>query len=192
MFRSWGIDQIPAMGSYITIKPVKLIASIIFKDDDLLPCVEEELESMSGCTESTTGIIPFDFTDYYHPEMGQPLKRKMVCFKELVDPENIALIKVKTNEIEDKFSVDGLRKVNIDPGYVTEAKLVLLTTKDYMHRIYLSDKIFAEITLYYQDGRFKAWPWTYPDYASEELISYFEGVRGTYMENINKRRNDSK
>ena len=96
--------------------------------------------------------------------------------------EKAAEIKLITNRIEDRFRKDRKRTVNIDPGYVTEAKLVLLTTKDYTHRVYIGKRIFAESTLFFQDGTFKSWPWTYPDYASAEMVSYFNQVRELYMQ----------
>ena len=117
-------------------------------------------------------------------EMGKPLMRKLVCFKKLVEKEDISRIKLKTNELENHFSAGKNRTVNIDPGYVTEAKLVLLTTKDYTHRVYIGKRIFAESTLFYQDGEFRPWPWTYPDYASKELASYFEKIREIYIKDI--------
>ena len=172
------------MGVPVKQKPIKLIASIIFKDEGDLRLAEKKLNALFGPFESLDKLTSFSYTDYYQEEMGYPLKRKLVCFKTLVDLEDLYKVKLKTNRIEDKTSTDKKRKVNIDPGYVTEAKLVLLTTKDYTHRVYVRDRIFAETTLYYQDGGFRAWPWTYPDYASEELRDYFEKVRDIYLKDI--------
>ena len=172
------------MGVPVVQKPVKLIASIIFKDEDNLHLAEKRLQALYGPLEGLDKLTPFVYTDYYCEEMGRPLKRKIICFKRLIDPEKIYNIKLKTNRLEDRYSTGNKRTVNIDPGYVTEAKLVLLTTKDYTHRVYLAKKIFAESTLYFQDGEFKAWPWTYPDYASSELRTYFGEVRDIYMKDI--------
>ncbi|MFQ5952939.1 MAG: DUF4416 family protein, partial [Candidatus Omnitrophota bacterium] len=179
------------MGAIIEQKPVKLITSIILKDESALASAEEELKKLYGALEPLDKFIPFDYTDYYWEEMGRPLKRKLICFKELRDREDIARIKVETNEIEKRTSVDNKRTVNIDPGYVTEAKLVLLTTKDYTHRVHIGKRIFAESTLYWQDGGFRPWPWTYPDYASDELVSYFNGTREIYMQNIKNGSHDT-
>ncbi|MFH1304964.1 MAG: DUF4416 family protein, partial [Candidatus Omnitrophota bacterium] len=119
-------------------------------------------------------------------ELGSRLKRKVICFRILHPKEKIFRIKLATNRIEDRFRVNGKRTVNIDPGYVNDAKLVLLTTKDYTHRIHIGGSIFAESTLFFQEGSFRRWPWTYPDYASEELVDYFNDVRKIYMEDIKK------
>ena len=172
------------MGAEIKQRPVKLVAGIIFKEENFLKETEKELKKLYGEFESIEKIAPFDYTDYYEAEMGRPLTRKLVCFKKLVEMENISEAKLETNKIENRFSSDRKRAVNIDPGYVTEAKLVLLTTKDYTHRVYVGRRIFAESTLFFQDGKFMPWPWTYPDYASEDLISYFERVREIYTQNI--------
>ena len=169
------------MGVPLQQKPVKLFTSIIFRDEGSLDEAERKLVSLYGPTEESKKTLDFSYTDYYREEMGTSLKRKLMCFQRPVDVGDTAEIKLATNRIEDELSGGGKRTVNIDPGYVTEAKLVLLTTKDYTHRIYIGKRIFAEVTLHYTGGTFRAWPWTYPDYASEDFIAYFNGVRDMYM-----------
>ncbi len=168
------------MGAELRQKPVKLFASIIFKDERVLEYAEKKLKKTYGEIEPVVWRGSFDFTDYYYSELGRPLQRKLICFKKTVDPACACNVKRVTNRIENKTRVGKNRNVNIDPGYVTEAKMVLLTTKDYSHRIYLGNGIFAEGALFYQDGSFRPWSWTYPDYASMELIAYFNEVRELY------------
>jgi len=108
----------------------------------------------------------------------------MICFKKLVRVDGIEKVKISTNKMENKIASGGKRRVNIDPGYLTEAKLVLLTTKDYSHRVYIGRGIFGESTLYFKGKTFNAWPWTYPDYASQDIVSYFNRVRERYMSEI--------
>jgi len=172
------------MGVPVKQKPVKLVASLIYSEDSHRQRAEEQLEKAYGPFDDRQTVLPFDYTDYYLEEFGPGLLRKLVCFKKLVDRKRIPGIKLVTNRIEDRSRRGGKRRVNIDPGYVTEAKLVLLTTKDYSHRIYVGKSIFAESTLCFRKGTFVPWPWTYPDYASPEIVSYFNGVRESYMEEI--------
>lgn len=177
---------------------MKLVASIIYKDEEFLKYAEKGLKRLFGPLEDIAKTAPFDYTDYYYPEFGRPLKRKLICFRKPVKKENIKKVKLETNKLEDRTRAvrgvspstshpsgaslrTGPRKINIDPGYVTEAKLVLLTTKDYTHRVYLGQGIFAESTLFYQDRTFRSWPWTYPDYTSQDLIAYFNEVRRIYI-----------
>ena len=112
--------------------------------------------------------------------MGGPLKRRFLSFERLVRLETIAKVKILTNDIEKRFCIDGKRAVNIDPGYVDMAKLVLLSTKDYSHRVHIGNGIFAEVTLHYKNKRFDFWPWTYPDYKSEEYTGIFGIIRDAY------------
>jgi len=171
--------------------PVKLVASIIFRDNKYLEYAVKKLRNAYGDIEPLTWSGPFDFTDYYRSEFGSPLQRRLLCFKKLVSVSGIFRVKKLTNRIEDKTRIKGNRNVNIDPGYITEAKLVLLTTKDYMHRIYLDRGIYAETTLCYQSNGFKAWPWTYPDYASPALGGYFNEVRSLYRKDLFSGRNNA-
>ena len=172
------------MGALLEQKPVKLIVSIIYREDSLLFEAETILMEKYGEIEKLKEVLPFDFTDYYEKEFGTGLKRKLICFMNSVDSEALSKVKLYTNEIEKKLKNNDNRTVNIDPGYITEAKLVLFTTKDYSHRVYIGDKIFAEVTLHFQDNSFRSWPWTYPDYASKELVDYFNKVRSIYMSDI--------
>jgi len=69
------------------------------------------------------------------------------------------------------------RPLNLDPGYLTEAKLVLASTKDHAHRIYLGRGIYAEVTLHYQNGRWQSHDWTYPDFQRPDYHLFFSQCR---------------
>ena len=74
------------------------------------------------------------------------------------------------------------RPLNLDPGYVTDAKLVLASTKNHAHRIYLDSGIYAEVTLYYQGRQWKHWNWTYPDYRRSDYYEFFTSCREYYLD----------
>lgn len=137
----------------------------------------EKLEEKFGKIDTSSDVVQFDYTNYYNDEMGENLLRKWLSFEELVDEDDIGQIKRITCSIEKDFTRDEKRTVNIDPGYVNLSKVVLASTKDYSHRIYIGGDIFVEVTLIYIHGRFTPLPWTYPDYADN--VKYFEKVRNT-------------
>jgi len=172
------------MANLMRQNPAKLIASLIFKDEEVCEKAEKELKKKYGPIEAKEKVMKFDKTDYYKEEFGENLKRRLICFKDLIKREKAADIKLSTNKIENIFRIDGKRTVNIDPGYVNDAKLILMTAKDYVHRIYIGRGIFAESTLFFKDGTFNPWPWTYPDYAEDEMVSYFNEVREMYVKNL--------
>ena len=93
-------------------------------------------------------------------------------------------MKIFTNNVEKRLSQNNKRSVNIDPGYITPGKLVLLTTKNYSHRVYIRSGIYAEVALYFKNGRFQPWSWSYPDYRTDGYGIFFKRVRGLYMEQI--------
>lgn len=169
------------MGEAKKPKQVKLIMGMLAKRQKLFDTAEEFFIREFGPIDYKSPEIPFDFTNYYKKEMGSPLKRKFISFKKTISPEKIAQIKLFTNIIEEKLSMDKKRRINIDPGYVSDSKLVLVTTKDYFHRIYLSHGIYAEITLRWKDGAFEPFEWTYPDYRSRGYINIFNKIRDAYM-----------
>jgi hypothetical protein len=164
---------------------VKLIIGILSSVPDLFPKAETYLHRKFGTIDCKTNLIPFTFTTYYNESMGEPIKRQFLSFTKLIEPGTIGRIKVWTNGLEKKIAAkftqaNIIRPINLDPGYLDKAKIVLASTKDYSHRIYLNHGIYAEVTLRYQNGMFQPWPWTYPDYQSKEYLDFFQTVRQKY------------
>ena len=168
----------------------KLISGIIVAQDtgsEVAPLAPDSnikqiyniLENTFGRIDLRSEIIPFDFTNYYEEELGTDLQRQWVSFEKLIAPEDLASIKLSTVQIENSLKrPSGTRKVNLDPGYITLHNLVLASTKNYSHRIYLGNNIYAELTLIYQNHSFHPLDWTYPDY--RENIKFFEEVRAKF------------
>ena len=163
-------------------KKVKLIVGFIFKDGDALSRAIKAITKKRGSIDIESDILHFDNTDYYKKEFGDNLKKKFISMKYPIGPEDIYRLKIETNRIEKALSKAGKRLVNIDPGYLTESKVILLTTKDYGHRIYLKRGIYAEVTLKFQGGSFGPIDTTYPDYRREDYIEFFNNVRTRYRD----------
>ncbi len=174
------------MGRIRKQPPVKLLTGFIFKEESTLNKAEGILKRHFGKIDFESQVLAFTHTSYYEPEFGKNLKRKFIGFKYLVHPQDLPKIKIITNSVEDKLSRRGLRLINIDPGYLDMAKLVLASTKDYKHRIYLGKGIYAEIALFYQNKSFTPWEWTYPDYRSTDYAAIFNHIRDIYAEQIKK------
>lgn len=170
------------------IKPhpaVKLIIGFIFTDENILNKAKLYLIKKFGQIDYESQILVFNHTNYYEKELGAGLKRNFISFKKLVEADRLVSIKLFTNKLEQKLCLgSGRRQINIDPGYIELSKLVLATTKDYAHRIYLRQGIYAEITLFYQDKSFRYRDWTYPDYRTSEYIGIFNHIRGIYAQQI--------
>ncbi len=174
------------MGAIKIPPPAKLVCGVLFNPAVEWAFVEDALAADFGEIDLHSPTWPFDFTDYYDHETGPGVQRTFVAFERLVAMDALPDIKRRTNEIEAELArrldVPAPRPVNLDPGYVDAAKLVLATTKDQAHRIYLRDGLYAEVTLTFRGGRFEAWPWTYLDYASGRYHEFFGQVRGRYFE----------
>ncbi len=161
--------------------PVKPIVSLILAREDLGAAVVGALTRYFGPPDLVGPWWDFAATDYYVPELGPGLRRRLVAFLHLADPAGLADWKVFTNSVEGRFSLGGRRLVNLDPGYVAREKLVLATGKNYTHRIYLSQGIYGDLSLTYGQGEFQALPWSYPDYARGELPALLSLVRKKYL-----------
>jgi hypothetical protein len=176
------------MGRIHTSDPVKLICGFIFCDQDILRLAVERLQVRLGVIDLYSEIFPFIHTDYYTREMGSGLSRLFVAFRRLIRCEQLPEIKILTNGLEENLALDsakGLRRrINIDPGYLEASKLVLASTKNFSHRIYLGRGIYGEVTLRYRANRFEPLDWTYPDYQDIHLLDFLKQARRLYMDRI--------
>jgi hypothetical protein len=165
-------------------KPGKLVIGLLLHHRSLLPAVVADLKARCGPIDMISPWFRFDFTDYYHDEMGAPLYRRILIFRDLLPQDQLAEIKLKTNGVEERYTQDTKRQVNIDPGYLLYERFVLATGKNFTHRIYIGKRIYADLTLIYQKGDFQTLPWTYPDYADRQMRSFLLGVRQKYASDL--------
>lgn len=163
--------------------PVKIFVGLLARAAPLLDACREDLIVRYGPVDLESEPLPWTGTDYYKEEMGSPLFRKFIFFKRLCDPGELVAVKEYSLELEERYarqtSAGPRRQINIDPGYVTEAKVVLSTTKDFSHRVYIGRRIYAEATLQYDKKRrmFVVLPHTYPDFRTAESLQLFTKAR---------------
>jgi len=176
------------MGEIRELVQVKLIVGQIAQTPELFEEAQERLCSKFGAVDYESPIILFSYTDYYEPEMGKALLRKFIAFEKLINPDELVEAKLFTQKIESQMGErkngNLKRKINLDPGYLNLGKLVLATTKDHQHRLYLRDGIFGEVTLRYKGGTYAGWEWSYPDYRSPEYLNIFHCIREIYRDQI--------
>jgi hypothetical protein len=168
--------------------PVKLISSIFSAEKEMIDETLAAFCEFHGPADRISRELLFDRTRYYAREMGWPLYRRFVSFENLIPPEGLVAVKLKSHEIEQRYLRNGDRRVNIDPGYVSAERLILATGKNYVHRVYLSGGIYADLTLLYRKGSFRPLGWTYPDYADPDIIAFFNDVREAYMGQLREMR----
>jgi len=164
--------------------PAKLVIGLFMKDRALFEPLAVDLAAGFGSVDIVSSWMPFDYTSYYEPEMGTPLFRRLLTFKNLIRQDQLPEIKLTTNRLEQSLAQNGLRKVNIDPGYLLYERFVLATGKNFSHRIYIGSRIYADLTLIYQRGRFQKLDWTFPDYADEPMLQFLTRVRRKYAVDV--------
>jgi hypothetical protein len=164
--------------------PVKLFCAILFKQGVEAQPVVDELTKQWGDVECSLGPRHFTHSDYYVDEMGSGQRKMYLVLAWPLDPGELPAIKNRTNELEQKWSVGGLRTVNIDPGYLSRDKLMLATTKDFYHRLYLGSGIYGETTLHFRKGRFRYFSWTYPDYREPDVQALLIKARASLVHEL--------
>ena len=162
-------------------KPCKLIAGILAPDEAGLDLAVETLSGDLGPIDLASPTWPFEQTAYYEDQIGPRIFRRFVSFERLADPGDLAQIKHRTNAMEralaERLGPAVPRPVNLDPGLIETSKLVLASTKNFSHRIYIGREMYAEVTLIVDRGRWTCLPYTYPDYRLPEYHAFFERVR---------------
>ncbi len=153
-------------------------AGLIYISDFDIYSALDGLKDLVGGVIKKSDIFPFIHTTYYTNEMGEGLLRQWILFEKLIKPDLLIDLKHKSNEIEKNFlNENGGRKINIDPGLVSLNNIILASTKNYAHRIYLGRGIYAEVTLIYKDRQFRPLEWTYPDYREDSALRFFSESR---------------
>lgn len=175
------------MGAIRQFSPVKLFIGVLVSHKRLLAGVERRLADAYGPIDHRSEIIPFDFTDYYEAEMGDIIDRVFFSFERLIEADQLPEIKRQTNQLEADLTpmlAAVKRPVNLDPGYLEQAKVVLASTKNFYHRIYLGAGIFAEVTMHFKNNTYQFFPWTYPDYQSKDYQEFFLRLRQIYRSQL--------
>lgn len=168
---------------------VLLLLAAFSRHLDALQWAQDQASRHWGPIALASPVFSFDQTEYYASTMGSDLKKILLAFQRLVPPTSLVELKHQAGRWEVEYQQIGScpepRPLNLDPGYLTQAKLVLATTKDRDHRLYLDRGIFAEVTLGYQRGHgWVARPWTYPDYQSPAYHAFLNRCRDYFRRRI--------
>ncbi len=164
--------------------PSKLICGLIASSETFFAAAEDELIGLFGPVDLRSQLFPFDYTDYYAKEMGPGLNRCFLSFRQLQDPSRLPQVKLETNRLEKKLKQEFQspnRIVNIDPGILTPAALIMATAKNFSHRIPLASGIYAHLEFLFRRNSIHTLDWTYPDFKQETYHPFFLQVREIYL-----------
>jgi hypothetical protein len=169
-------------------QPVKLIIGILAANEISLATAIKIISKSFGVIDLTSDVWPFTQTDYYKDELGPNALRQFVSIEKLIDPGKLAQIKHDTNSLEqqlaDSLNLSLPRPVNLDPGFIEPSKLILASTKNFSHRIYIGNKMFAEVTLMYEKGNWRHFEYTFPDYRQSCYHDFLSKVRNRLLEQL--------
>lgn len=178
------------MGEIRTPVPVVLLLAATSRYEAALDWAREQAQAAWGPPQLVSPPFVFDQTQYYRSTMGDALRKQLLAFAQLIDPGSLSQRKAQTNVWEAAYQQAAAwpepRPLNLDPGYLTEGKLVLASTKDHAHRVYLNQGIYAEVTLRFHAGRWQPQPWTYPDYQSPHYQAFFDRCRDYLRSRLGK------
>ncbi len=162
-------------------QPVKLIIGILAADQTCLVAAVEAVRAKFGPLDLESPVWPFTQTEYYKEQAGASILRQFVTAEKLIDPGDLAEIKLTTNRIEQdlsqKLALDLPRPVNLDPGTLEPSKLVLASTKNFSHRIYIGRNIYAELTLSFIKGSWQSYSYTFSDYKGPNYHPFLTKAR---------------
>ena len=161
-----------------------LFFSVLFRSDLFsFNTIEDRIAQLYG--EAIRFKPKFNpLVSYYEKEMGigSPLERYFFVSPDPKPREFLLSTKLLSLNWERDWSVDQKRQVNIDVGFISLENLILATTKNFSHRVYLGQSIYADLTYVAQDGTFNVLPWTYPDYKDQEKIDFFNWCRSFILQ----------
>jgi hypothetical protein len=165
-----------------SVQKVKLLAAVTLSRGIDLSVLRASIEAVFGELEDQTDVYDFKYTTYYQDEMGPELCKLFISFKELIHPGSLPELKIRAIEFEKEWSINNKRQINLDPGYLNTAKVVIASAKDFAHRIFLADGIYGDLQLQYRHNRFWPQAWTFPDYQTELAFEFFTRVRERFAD----------
>ena len=116
------------MGQVRLPPPVLLIIAAFSRHDEALRWGEEKLSACFGPIARTSPDFAFDQTRYYESSMGAGLRKRFLIFQDLIAAEQLADIKLRTNELEQELAMSKSwpepRPLNLDPGILTLGKFM--------------------------------------------------------------------
>ncbi|MCX6555309.1 MAG: DUF4416 family protein [Candidatus Aminicenantes bacterium] len=171
------------MGRISEFKNVKLFCGLIFSQAAAAEKAKIYLAEHFSAIDSQSAHFPFTTTDYYRAEMGAPLFRQFISFAELLNPEKLPEIKIFTNQLEGQFACAGKRTVNLDPGYLSDANVIIATSKNHFHRVPLRRGIYAHLEYVLKNKQIEFLPWTYPDFKQAEYLDFFRQLFILFKQN---------
>jgi len=178
------------MGEPNPHSPALLLLAAFSRYEEALEWAKGRAETAWGPIELTSPVFQFSETEYYASSMGTNLRKIFFAFLQPFDPANLVDVKLLTNSWEEEYAKLGRhpepRGLNLDPGYITLGKLILASTKDFAHRIYLNRGIYAEVTLYYKHHRWQHHDYTFADYRREDYQRFFTLCRQALHERTRK------
>jgi hypothetical protein len=163
-------------------KAVKYFCGLIYRQEREGGRAVRLLREIISDIDFRSDAVPFTLTDYYREEMGEPLFRRFVSFRQWLDPGQLPRIKIEAMALEERLAVAGKRMVNLDPGYISEANVIIATAKNHYHRVMLADGIYAHIEYVLKDGRIQFLPWTYPDFKTGAYLEFFDRLRERFRQ----------
>lgn len=177
------------MGRVVPPQPVTPILGVIYRDASAVDDALMWIEHLMGEVELSSEEFPFDLTDHYEGEMGKDLKRRFFSFDRLADPGMLSEWKLQTNKLEEQCAqrFGEHRPINLDPGYISGAKLVLASVKGLAHRVYIGQGISAEVTMSFRDGEWIKRDYTFPDFAAGRYDAFFSKVRERHLLHLGAR-----
>lgn len=158
-----------------------LVVACFSRHPEALRWAADQLTPQFGPIALVSPDFSFHHTKYYESTMGSGLVKRLLVFEPIVAADCLPDVKRWTIDLENQLARSGqfkeARPLNLDPGLVQLGKFLLATTKDQVHRVYLRDDIFAEVTLRFQAGAFDVWPWTYADYREPAVREFLNEAR---------------
>ncbi|HAK96085.1 MAG TPA: hypothetical protein DCM87_14105 [Planctomycetes bacterium] len=166
--------------------PARLFCGCFSAFPELLAGIEPRLEALWGPVLRRSALLAFPDTRLYAPTMGRGLSRIFYVFGGLFAQDCLPAAKRAACALEEEIARAATRPVarpiNLDPGLVSEGRLVLASTKDRGHRLPREGGVFEEITLLFFEGAFQPLLWTYPDFRAPEVRAFFEAVRAEFLD----------
>lgn len=160
---------------------VVLFTIVSFDSIEIYVRVKERLESTFSTVLFESNPLPrwtFDPGDRLNVRSGY--NTRVLSFKKYISRERLPIVRKKCVDVRNKYySKDPTLRVV--PGYLNYHNMILSSTSDDFHRLYLSNGVFSEVVYQYEKLQYKPIQTAPSFFENKDVLYYFSTLREFFI-----------
>ncbi len=155
---------------------------VSYNEEEVLFKAKKKIEKISsGSNFSSNELQPWKTLKNELPSSTESFHSRIFSYSQKIHRDEIPVLKLNCIKIAESLQKED-SSLKIIPGYLTEHNLIITSSFDDFHKIYLFKGIFAEIIYKFEKNKFHTYPSCPSYFSNKEVIYFFNQIRNFYFE----------